>query len=82
MQPLNKLPYGSLNGKIAEGVIFLTYSSLISSSEKVSIGRIYHTLVYTQASFCCTSTGGFSKLFCRAGVIAAGTAGQLVRAGL
>jgi P-loop containing NTP hydrolase pore-1 len=35
VQPLNKLPYGSLNGKVAEGVIFLTYSSLISSSEKV-----------------------------------------------
>lgn len=35
VQPLNKLPYGSLSSKVAEGVIFLTYSSLISSSEKV-----------------------------------------------
>lgn len=37
VQPLNKMPYGSLNGKIAEGVVFLTYSSLISSSDKVRL---------------------------------------------
>ena len=32
---LNKLPYGSLSERVQEGVVFLTYSSLISSSDKV-----------------------------------------------
>ena len=37
MHPLNKLPYGKLDSKavgVKEGVLFLTYSSLIASSEK------------------------------------------------
>ena len=37
VHPLNKLPYGKLDSKsvgIREGVVFLTYSSLIASSEK------------------------------------------------
>ena len=37
MHALNKLPYSKLDSKsvgIREGVIFLTYSSLIASSEK------------------------------------------------
>jgi hypothetical protein len=36
---LNKLPYGKLDSAkvgIKEGVIFLTYSSLIASSDRVS----------------------------------------------
>ena len=32
---LNKQPYGPLVDKVPEGVVFLTYSSLISSSDKV-----------------------------------------------
>ncbi len=32
---LNKLPYGPLSERVQEGVVFLTYSSLISSSDKV-----------------------------------------------
>lgn len=39
---LNKLPYGKLDSArvgVKEGVIFLTYSSLISSSEKVGALR-------------------------------------------
>ena len=38
VQPLNKLPYGRIDAskaKFGDGVIFLTYSSLISSSDKV-----------------------------------------------
>lgn len=38
IQPLNKLPYGRIDAskaKFGDGVIFLTYSSLISSSDKV-----------------------------------------------
>ena len=38
VQPLNKLPYGKIDSckpKFSDGVIFLTYSSLISSSDKV-----------------------------------------------
>ena len=37
VHPLNKLPYGKLDSKavgVKEGVLFLTYSSLIASSEK------------------------------------------------
>lgn len=37
MHPLNKQPYSKLDSKtnnIMDGVIFLTYSSLIASSEK------------------------------------------------
>lgn len=37
MNPLNKLPYSKLDSKnvgIKEGVVFLTYNSLIASSEK------------------------------------------------
>lgn len=37
VHPLNKVPYSKLDSKsvgIREGVIFLTYSSLIASSEK------------------------------------------------
>lgn len=41
VQPLNKLPYGKIDpsskAKFGDGVIFLTYSSLISSSDKVRI---------------------------------------------
>lgn len=33
--PLNKQPYGQLSDRFTEGVIFLTYSSLTSSSDKV-----------------------------------------------
>lgn len=43
LHPLNKVPYGSLSSRksgIEEGVIFLTYSTLISSSEKVSVERV------------------------------------------
>ena len=38
VQPLNKLPYGRIDAskaKFSEGVMFLTYASLISSSDKV-----------------------------------------------
>jgi hypothetical protein len=37
VHPLNKLPYGKLDSKavgVKEGVLFLTYNSLIASSEK------------------------------------------------
>ena len=42
VQPLNKLPYGKIDSckpKFSDGVIFLTYSSLISSSDKVRRAR-------------------------------------------
>jgi P-loop containing NTP hydrolase pore-1 len=38
VHPLNKLPYGRLDGaksRVAAGVVFLTYASLISASDKV-----------------------------------------------
>lgn len=37
MNPLNKLPYSKLDSKnvgVKDGVVFLTYNSLIASSEK------------------------------------------------
>lgn len=53
VQPLNKLPYGNLSSKFAEGVVFLTYSSLISSSEKVLL-----------LSRSCTATRGQCACWC------------------
>lgn len=73
VQPLNKLPYGSLNGKIAEGVIFLTYSSLISSSEKVLLAFgcghrrltarvVIHMSCGPFGNVCCQHSQGSSRL--------------------
>ena len=47
VQPLNKLPYGRIDtskAKFGDGVIFLTYSSLISSSDKVRVQQRTHTM--------------------------------------
>ena len=47
IQPLNKLPYGKIDSckpKFSDGVIFLTYSSLISSSDKVCLRSMLHWL--------------------------------------
>lgn len=37
---LNKLPYGSITERVPQGVVFLTYSSLISSSDKVQLAPL------------------------------------------
>lgn len=47
VQPLNKLPYGRIDtskAKFGDGVIFLTYSSLISSSDKVRVQQRSYTM--------------------------------------
>lgn len=47
LHSLNKLPYGKLDSKrigIKEGVVFLTYASLVSQSDKVNLQGQGHRL--------------------------------------
>lgn len=53
LHPLNKIPYGKIDGKkinIQDGIIFLTYSSLVSSSDK-GLSRLKQLLQWCREDF-------------------------------